>query len=97
MFRDTAAAVNAPPTPPPRTIDQPPVVSPDHRWRCPACRKLYRHPWLLAVHLVAADTDPERPGHGMTELDAWTTVMPLTPIDVSVRAGPPKARASAPR
>ena len=59
----------------------PPSVNPAHRWRCPACSRLYRHPWLLAVHLVAADTDPDRPGHGMAELDAWTTVATLAPAE----------------
>ncbi len=99
MFRDTAAAVNGRPTPEPRaTLDAPPHVSPAHRWRCPACSALYRHPWLLAVHLTAPDADPDRPGHGLLELDAWTTVATLEPITVTParprRRGVPLAVAS---
>ena len=83
MFRDNAAAVNAASPPPPTVIDRPPVVNPAHRWRCPACRKLYRHPWILAVHLAAPDASAARSGHGQTELDAWTTVATLVPIVVA--------------
>ena len=85
MFRDTAAAVNGRPTPPPEPVPtrqyHPPSVPADHRWRCPLCRVLYKHPWQLCIHLAAVD--PARPDHGMTEDEAWLRVVTLTPLVVT--------------
>ena len=66
MIRDPAAAVNAARLYPPNPIPPAPS-SPGHRWPCPFCRARYA-------------TDPERPGHGMTELDGWTTACSITPV-----------------
>ena len=87
MYRNNAGPGNAPPTHPTipslRATDQPYRVDPDHRWRCPHCSRQVRHPWLLVIHLVAGPADADRPGHGLAELDAWTTVATLEPVTVA--------------
>ena len=94
MIRDHAAGVNAPPTPPPVPIW--------HRWPCPLCGSLYRHPWHLAAHLIRAD----RFGHALDEQDAWTRAAAVGPVDVTpgttdrrplpvAPVGPPPALAAA--